>query len=378
MGILGIDLTTNLEIDPDAKFTLVIDPKSGDYLSIGGQAILSIALDPGGNQTITGIFEVKTGVYQLSFYGLVKKSFTIKPGSNISWSGKPMDASLNITAEYVVTTSSVALIANETNAMSDAEKNIYKQRLPYTVLLNIDGFLAQPEISFNITLPDKYMINYPQVASKLGQLNTPEMESDRNKQVFGLLVTGSFMADNPFASTGTSTSSIATTAAINSVNGILADQLNNVSSKYVKGVDLNFGINTFEDYSGSSGEMRTELDVKVSKTLFNDRLTVEAQGSFDVEGSKNNYSGQSSQEMWGEFAVIYSLDPDGQYKLRAYRENAYDFFDGEVAYSGIAFIFEKEFNSLKGKSKKERKEGKKASQQNNEVLKSDEPTPGNK
>jgi hypothetical protein len=124
--------------------------------------------------------------------------------------------------------------------------------------------------------------------------------------------------------------------------------------------------------------MRTELDVKVSKKLLNDRLTVEAQGSFDVEGSKSNYSGQSSQEMWGEFAVIYSLDPDGQYKLRAYRENAYDFFDGEVAYSGIAFIFEKEFNSLKGKSKKERKESKKARQQNNEGLKSDEPTPENK
>ncbi len=372
-GISGFDLTTNLEIDPDAKFTVIIDPRSGDYLTIGGSAILSISADPGGNQTMTGIYEVKTGVYQLSFYGLVKKSFTIKPGSNISWSGKPMDASLNITAEYEVTTSSVALIANETSSMSDSEKNIYKQRLPYTVLLNIDGFLAQPEISFNITLPDKYMINYPQVASKLGQLNTPEMESERNKQVFGLLVTGSFIADNPLASTGSSTSSIATTAAINSVNGILTDQLNNVSSKYVKNVDLDFGLNSYEDYSGTSSEMRTELDVKVSKKLFNDRLTVEAQGSFDVDGNKNSYSSQSSQEMWGEFAVTYSLDPEGNYKLRAYRENAYDLFDGEVAYSGIAFIFEKEFNNLKRKKKKEPDESQPDSLPNSEGLKSNTP-----
>jgi len=375
--ITGIDLTTNLEIDPDAKFTLVIDPKSGDYLTIGGSAILSIAVDPGGNQSMTGIYEVKTGVYQLSFYGLVKKSFTIKQGSNISWSGKPMDASLDITAEYVVTTSSVSLISNETNSMSDAEKNMYKQRLPYTVMLNIDGFLAQPEISFNITLPDKYMINYPQVASKLGQLNTPEMESERNKQVFGLLVTGSFIADNPLASTGTSTSSIATTAAINSVNGILADQLNNVSSKYVKGVDLDFGLNTYEDYSGSTSQLHTELDVKVSKKLFDDRLVVEAQGSFNVEGSKSGYSNQTSQDMWGEFAVIYSLDPQGVYKLRAYRENAYDFFDGEIAYSGVAFIYEKEFNSLKRKSKQERKEQKKERQLNKEGLKNNESKTGN-
>ncbi len=377
-GISGFDLTTNLEIDPDARFTVIIDPRSGDYLTIGGSAILSISADPGGNQTMTGIYEVKTGVYQLSFYGLVKKSFSIKPGSNISWSGKPMDASLNITAEYEVTTSSVALIANETSSMSDSEKNIYKQRLPYTVLLNIDGFLAQPEISFNITLPDKYMINYPQVASKLGQLNTPEMESERNKQVFGLLVTGSFIADNPLASTGSSTSSIATTAAINSVNGILTDQLNNVSSKYVKNVDLDFGLNSYEDYSGTSSEMRTELDVKVSKKLFNDRLTVEAQGSFDVDGNKNSYSTESSQEMWGEFAVTYSLNPEGNYKLRAYRENAYDLFDGEVAYSGIAFIFEKEFNNLKRKNKKEPKDSQPDGLPNNEGLKSNPPKTENK
>jgi hypothetical protein len=124
--------------------------------------------------------------------------------------------------------------------------------------------------------------------------------------------------------------------------------------------------------------MQTELDVKVSKKLLNDRLIVEVQGSFDVDGTKNNYSSQSSQQMWGEFAVIYSLNPEGQYKLRAYHENAYDFFDGEVAYSGIAFIFEKEFDNLKRKSKEEREERKQSRQQNKEALKSSEPTPGDK
>ncbi|MBE0638960.1 MAG: translocation/assembly module TamB [Bacteroidales bacterium] len=350
--ISGIDLTANLQIDPDATFTVIIDPRSGDYLTISGSAVLSIAADRSGNQTITGIYEVRSGVYQLSFYGLVKKSFTFQQGSNISWSGKPMDASLNITAGYEVTTNSVALVANESSSMTESEQNMYKQRLPYSVLLNINGFIAQPEISFNITLPDKYMVNYPQVASKLSQLNTPEMESERNKQVFALLVTGSFIADNPFASTGSSTANIATTAARNSVNGILADQMNKISSKYVKNVDLNFGLNSYEDYSGSSSEVRTELEVQVSKKLMNDRLTVEAQGSFDVEGSNNN-TNQSSQEMWGEFAVTYSIDPEGKYKLRVYRENAYDIFDGEVAYSGIAFIFEREFQSILKKGKKQ-------------------------
>jgi hypothetical protein len=38
------------------------------------------------------------------------------------------------------------------------------------------------------------------------------------------------------------------------------------------------------------------------------------------------------------------LTEDGVYKLRAYYQNAYDTFDGEYGYSGIALIFEREFD----------------------------------
>jgi len=374
--ISGIDLATNLEIHPDAVFTVIIDPRSGDYLSIGGSAVLSFAVDKSGSQSLSGIFEVKSGLYQLSFYGLVRKTFSFQPGSNISWSGKPMDASLGIVAAYEVTTNSVALVSNESTSMSESEKNLYKNRLPYTVLLNINGFLSQPEISFNITLPEREMVNYPQVASKLGQLNTPEMESERNKQVFALLVTGSFIADNPYASTGSSTSAVATTAARNSVNGILTDQMNKLSGKYIKNVDLNFGLNSYEDYAGEASQVQTELEVTVSKKLFNDRLTVEASGYFDVDGNTStSYTGQSSKESWGEFAATYALDQSGRHKVRVYRENAYDLFDGEVVASGFSFILEREFESLRRKSKRAAHQPKYFAPVSNEGLKSKEPIP---
>jgi hypothetical protein len=331
-----------------------IDPKSGDYLTVSGGAKLNIAADPNGKQAISGIYEVKNGVYQLSFYGLVKKTFTIAPGSTVSWSGRPMDADLDITAEYEVRTSSVSLVANETAEMSDAEKQTFNKRLPYMVKLNIDGFLTEPEIGFNIDLPEKYMLTYPLVATKLALLNAEENVADLNKQVFALLVTGSFMADNPLSSNSSSPTNIASTAARNSVNGILADQLNNVSSKYITGVDVNFGLTSYEDFEEGSGDIRTEMDIQVSKKLFNDRVTVEAMGSFDLEGDKNNSATSSSKKMTNEFAVIYQLTESGEYKLRAYYEDAYDLFDGDISYSGIALIFEREFDSLKKKKSSEK------------------------
>lgn len=370
--VAGMDLTANLKLDSEAKFTLYIDPVSGDYVWISGTANLNISIDPSGTQTITGTFEATDGEYQISFYGLVKKNFDFVPGSTITFSGDPMSARMDFTASYTVRTQSLALVSNESAGLTDAEKNLFRQRLPYEVLLHIKGQIEEPEVSFEIRLPDKYMVSYPQIASKLNQINSGNNESELNKQVFALLVTGSFIADDPFASSGGTLESFATTAARNSVNGILAEQLNKLSSRYIKGVDLSFGLNSYEEYEGSSSQTRTELDVKVSKRLFDDRLTIEASGTFDVNSGSKQYTAQSTQTTYGEFSATYDLTKSGDYKLRAYHENAYDLFDGEVAYDGIAFIIEKSFNSLFGRRADKKKESSKKDIPNQEGVKNEE------
>jgi hypothetical protein len=347
--ITGINLAANLEIDPNARFTVDVDPKSGDYLTVSGSANLNIDVNRGGKKSVTGIYEVKSGLYELSFYNLVKKTFIITPGSTISWSGNPKDADVNLAANYTVTTPSTSLMANESITMSETEKNMFKQRLPYNVKLNILGFLSQPEISFNITLPDKYLTANPMVATKLTQLNSSDYTDALNKQVFALLVTGSFIADNP-STTGGSPSSIASTAARNSVNGILAGQMNNVTSKFVHNFDLNFGLTTFDDGTTGSEAPTTELDVQVSKKLFNERVTVEAQSSIDLSGNKNT-TATTSDHNSGAVAVTYKLTQNGEYKLKAFSQTAYDLFDGDIISSGIAVMFTREFETLKRKKK---------------------------
>ncbi len=359
--IKGLNLKARIFLDKGVQFTIDVDPKSGDYLTVKGGAKLDIVSNANGEKTINGVYEVTSGTYQLSFYDLVKKDFTIKPGSTIAWSGRPMDGDMNITAEYVVRTTSVALVANESTSMSEEEKKLFNRRLPYEVKLNIRGLISRPEISFNISLPPQYLSDNQLVEAKLRQLNSPDMADQLNKQVFGLLVAGAFIADSPMDNTNSS-SNLASTAARNSVNGILASQLNNVSGRYITGVDVNFGITSYEDNSGGSGDMRTEMDIQVSKKLFNDRITVEAENSFGINGSKKDNTGSTTTQGYGQFAVIYSLTESGEYKLRAYYQNAYDPFDGDISYSGIAVIFEKELDSLWPKNSR-------AAGQTNEITK---------
>jgi hypothetical protein len=228
---------------------------------------------------------------------------------------------------------------------------MYNQRLPYDVLLKVENKISNPVISFGIDLPERYRSTYPTLDSKLNFLNQTNWEAERNKQVFALLVGGAFIPEDPSMAEGSGGSNFATTAARNSVNAIMTQQLNNFTGQFIQGLDVDMGVNTFDDYESGKAETRTQLDVKVSKNLFNDRVTAEMESHINLDGSVKEAGNQSTAGLT-EFAVSYKLTESGNYRIKAFRENAYDIFDGEIQNSGLAFIFIKEFDSF-GKGKKE-------------------------
>ena len=336
----GLKLTARLITDEDAKFNVILDPNSGDFTEFNIAGNIAFTYDPVSKSRMNGIVEFrKEGFYELSFYGLVKKRFLFGQGSAVSWSNRVMDGDLNFTAKHIVQTNSAGLVSDE---ISEHEKSRYNQRLPYEVILHVTGTIANPQVNFGIDLPERFRGDYPIVDSKLASLNQPEMEAERNKQVFALLVAGTFIPGGS-SSGSSSTNNFATTAARNSVNSILTQQLNNLSSQIIKGVDVNFGMNTFEDYRGGSSEIRTQLDVQVSKNLFSDRVTVEVESHIDLEGNAPQV-GQDKTAGMMEFAVLYQLTENGNYRIKAFRENAFDIYDGEILNAGFALIFIKDID----------------------------------
>ncbi len=345
----GIDFSAQLEIDPGANFTITIDPTSGDYTKFNLQGKLLYTYSDARSGTLNGALVFAGGFYELSFYELVKKRFDFMPGSSVSWSGEIMEGDLNFGAKYTVRTNSVGLVSNE---ISTFERSMYNQRLPYDVILKVENKISDPEVSFFLDLPERHRSSYPTLDTKLNYLNQPAMESERNKQVFALLVGGTFIPEDPGITEGSGGANFATTAARNSINAIMTQQLNNLTGKIIVGVDMDLGLNTFDDYSGGSAQSRTQLDVKVSKNLFNDRVTAEMESHINLDGSPNQVGQQSTAGM-NEFAVSYKLTKSGNYRVKAFSENAYDIYDGEIQKSGIAFIFVKEFDRFKKKQEPE-------------------------
>jgi len=352
----GIDLQAKLIIDENARYKLIIDPSSGDYVSVNGRGDLNIRFQEGSDPLLSGVYNITDGEYRVSFYGLVQKSFTIHPGSTITWTGNPDNARINLSTSHVLRTSSSGLVAAETVGLSDEEMRQYRKALPYEVKIFIKGTFQNPELTFAIDLIDEDKAAFPLVISKLNRINSKGYESQLTQQVFGLLTIGSFIPEQT-ADTGTGYgAALATTAAANSLNGILTRELNKLSGKYLQGIDIDIGMQTSSQMSSGSSSTQTTMDVKFSKNFYDDRITIEAQTSFDVGGDNYlNPTGNNYSNFQSDFAIKYDLNQRGEYKLKVFNKSSYDIIYKDIRTTGFAIIFVKEFDKLSD-IKKERKD----------------------
>lgn len=338
-GIKGIDISANIEINKNSSLKILVDKTAGDSLVVKGDATLSFSMDASGKMSLTGSYAIDEGSYKASLNELVKKDFKLQKGSTIIWNGDLLDADIDLSAVYVSKTSPIDLVAGEIGGLSDAERNQYKQKLNFQVLLKMKGQLLKPDITFEIQLPpNERGALGGAVQAKLQQLN--EDPSELNKQVFALLVLNRFVQQDPLASEGGGGTE---ELARNSVSKFLSQQLNKFSEQYVKGVELNFDLQSYDDYSSGDAEGRTELNVGVKKTLFNDRLSVQVGGSVDLEGEKSRQNNVS--DLTGDVTLEYQLTDNGRYRLKAFRQNQYEgAIEGELNETGFGVIYTRDFN----------------------------------
>jgi hypothetical protein len=349
----GIAMDLNIHIAPEATFAVVLDPVTGDAATANAEADLHFKYGHDRDMYLAGPLTIKGGGYQLNFRGLVKKEFELVEGGTITWNGDPTKARLNIKARYISNTPPYALVANASQGLTEGESNRLQQRLPFEVLIGVGGRMDDPDIAFGLDLPRMLRNSYPQVNDRLDQLAQPAFEEERNRQVFALLVLNTFIVDDP-GSTPDRGGGFAGSAARNSVNQMLSDQLNKLTGQYVKGVDISLGVNTYDQQSGNSSYQRTSVDYQVSKSLMDDRLTFEVGGSIGVDEQGSDVSNVSSTRR-AQYAIMYSLTEDGRYRLRGFHENAFDLYDGEITRSGVAIMYTKEFEE-NGKARRERRE----------------------
>ncbi|MCD9854428.1 translocation/assembly module TamB domain-containing protein [Epilithonimonas sp. JDS] len=365
--IKGMDVSVNIEVSKEAKISAIIDKANGDFVKIQGEAELTGGIDPSGKTTLVGVYEVEKGSYDMSV-SLLKRKFDIQKGSTITWTGEPTAATLDITAVYKTKTAPLDLVEQQISGETPATLNQFKQQMEFNTLLKMKGELLKPSISFDITTAEKNNAVSSTVTDivdqKLSQLR--EDENEMNKQVFALLLLNRFIGENPFEnSAGLSTETLAR----QSVSKILSQQLNNLASDLIKGVDLNFDLESTEDYSTGTQNTRTDLNVGLSKKLLNDRLKVSVGSNFGLEGEARQ--NENTTNIAGDVTVDYSLSKDGRYMLRAYRKNEYQVaLQGQIVETGVGFIITLDYDKFREifQSSKREKRKREREKNNNQVV----------
>ncbi|MDQ3395414.1 MAG: translocation/assembly module TamB, partial [Bacteroidota bacterium] len=349
----GINLNLIIRTERDASFSVLMDPSGTDALAIRGEANLNLGINPAGDMTLTGKYEIVEGSYQLAFMGVVNRKFDINPGSTLVWNGDIMDAVVDIRAIYNVRTSPMNLLEGR---LEGAVPPQAKQQFPFMVYLNMKGELMNPLISFGLDMPeDQRGAVGGAVYANVQELNQEQQVAELNKQVFALLVLNSFLAQDPLA--GGAGGGGVEGAARRNVSSLLTQQLNRLADRYISGFDLNIGVDSYDDFS-DTGEAagRTELQVGISRQFLDNRMSVQVGGNIDVEGERARQQ-KGVSDIAGNIAVEYNLTEDGRYRIRGFREQTFEsVIDGQLIETGLGLIFTRDYNRLRELFKKTRRE----------------------
>lgn len=310
----GLSLQFNVDVTPEAEVIIIMDQRTGEAIRGNGRGNLRFTLDPLGNIALFGNLEINRGEYLFTLGGLVRKRFLIEPGGSITFNGDPYEAVLDLTSRYVTRTSLNGAVADPTIAAVRTEVNL---------LLNLYGPLLNPEIGFEIKLPNVAPGIAAEVADRFADPNR------LTQQAFSLLALNSFYADDLGLDAQVGGGLANTTI------DVFANQVNNFLSRYVKVVDIAINY-TGEGVTGASQE---EFEVAVSQRLFEDRVS--------INGVVGVPLGANQNQLAGDVEVEVMLTEDGRVRAKAFNRSYQNnlLIEQTGLYSqGVGLFYRTDFN----------------------------------
>ena len=343
-----IDFSSDMRINflvnatPNLTLKLMMDPQSGDYITLNGNGVLRANWFNKGSFDMFGNYVVDHGVYKLTIQNVIKKDFEFMPGGTIAFGGNPYNAPLNLQAKYTV---NGVPLSDLSIGRSFSSNNIRVD-----CLMNITGTPQSPSVDFTMDLPT---VNSDAKQMIYSIINSQE---EMNQQVLYLLAIGRFYAQtkNNQSSEDADQQSQTSLAMQSFLSGTISQQLNTVLSNVVKSNNWNFGANIS---TGDEGFNNAEYEGILSGRLLNNRLLFN--GQFGYRDNAN-----ATQSFIGDFDLRYLIFPNGNLAVRMYNQTNDRYFTrNSLNTQGLGLIMKKDFNGWRDLFgiKKKKKEVKKKS-----------------
>ena len=304
----GLNIDLNVSVSQGAHIVCDLNADESNYVDLLGGGDLRMKYNSEGID-LTGRYTLTSGEMKYSLPVIPLKTFHVKEGSYVEFTGDPMNPKLNITATERVK-------SNVTTDVGSTRSVLFDCGVIITKTLNDMGL--------------EFVIEAPEDQSISGELATMSKE-ERGKLAVGMLTTGMYLADG-------NTGAFSMNSALSS---FLQSEINNIAGSALKTLDLSVGIDNTTD---ASGMMHTDYSFKFAKRFFNNRLKIELGGK--VSSGNSNAMGQN-QSFFDNVTMEYRLNQDATKNLKLfYNQNVYDWLEGYTGEYGVGFVWRRKLNSL--------------------------------
>jgi len=343
--IKGLQLSINLKATPDAKVQIILDESKGDVIEAEGTGNLRMVLNKYGDFSMYGSYLIEKGDYLFTFSDIINKKLDIQSGSNISWTGNPIDADIELDAVYRLKTTLNQLDLE----IGDPEPS--NKRVPAECYLTMSGKLMSPELSFRIELPN--------ADDKYKEYLESMPEDVRTNQFFYLLVLNSFYFDSKMSSNDQSQNAIGRKTSME----VLSNQISHWVSKNVDFLDF------IVNYELGDQLTNDEVQLALSTQLLNDRVTINVNGHTDVGreieptvpidiptggepgvGGEDDETGGSNAglaEYIGDVSIEIKITKNGKFKVKGFSRQEDDMLMQGQHTQGVGIFYREDFNTLK-------------------------------
>lgn len=305
----GFDVDLSIGIAQGAHIMCYLNTDHSNYVDIMGGGNLRLQYNPADDILLTGRYTLSSGEMKYSLPIIPLKTFTIKDGSYIEFTGDPMNPRLNITA-------------TERTKASVSKDGGQGKPVDFDSGVIITKTLSDMGLEFTIDAPEDMSLHNELAAMSVEQ---------RGKLAVTMLTTGMYIADG---NTGGFSMN-------NALSSFLESEINQITGNALRTLDLSVGMDNTTD---AVGNMHTDYSFKFAKRFWNNRLKIVVGGKVSTGPDVANQNDSFFDNVVFEYRLN---DTANKYVKLFYDNNAYDWLEGSTREYGVGFIWRRSLQHFK-------------------------------
>jgi len=309
-----MNINAILNIENGTTVNVYLSPNGSDRVKVLSDGMLNYTQTPVSDGRLTGRLNINSGYARYTLPVInAEKIFNFVEGSYVAFNGDMFNPVLNIHAADQV----------KANVTQEGQNS---RLVDFNILLGITGTLAQMDVKFDLTTNDDLT-----VANELQSMSAEQ----RANQAMNMLLYNMY--------TGPGTKASANLSA-NPLFSFLESQLNSWAANNIKGVDISFGIDQYNQTTDGRTSSTMSYSYQVSKTLFNDRFKIVVGGNYTADANADE---NFSQNLINDISFEYYLNRRQTMLLKIFRHTGYEsILEGEVTQTGVGFVYKRKLSHL--------------------------------